>query len=170
MMVEFRLNRARCRSTSSSFRWAGPCRSTPSFATGSCDVISGTSAVVSSHHTRSRHLRRKERPICSYRYLEVTVRSQRRASRAGTLGAGGNVSTYLVNEVVIQGPMGLCRPTVYLDGIRFAYGEDTSMDTSIPLSNVQADEVYRRPAEVPVEYDMPPSDGACGVIVIGMHS
>lgn len=81
-----------------------------------------------------------------------------------------------VGETVqIRGPGGAyCTPTVYVDGIRSAYSTDPTspsvaftLSSLAPLAVVEAVEVYRRPAEVPVEYS-PRGSGAnsCGVLVV----
>lgn len=53
-------------------------------------------------------------------------------------------------NVLLQGPIGPCEPTVYLDGILVQQNVD--IDGLVPMSQVDAVEIYRRPAQVPVEY------------------
>lgn len=65
-----------------------------------------------------------------------------------------------------------CTPTIYLDGARMAVDMTQNMpiDLLAPLQMIDAVEIYRRPAEVPIEYGMTTSGdvsgGPCGVVVI----
>jgi hypothetical protein len=66
---------------------------------------------------------------------------------------------------------GWCVPTVYLDGSRFAYNAGTGFTLSMvaDLETVEAIEIYRRPAEIPVEYAAGPFSD-CGVLVVWTKS
>lgn len=68
---------------------------------------------------------------------------------------------------------GYCTPTIYLDGARLspAIVSSMSIDNLIPLMEIDAAEIYRRPSEVPIEYGatgVQPDDeyGVCGVMVL----
>jgi hypothetical protein len=56
----------------------------------------------------------------------------------------------------------ICYPIVYLDGIRI--GAVESLNAVIAARQVEAIELYRSPAETPVQFTGP--EAACGVIVI----
>lgn len=95
--------------------------------------------------------------------------------------AGGEWTIYPrpdVGEVVqIRGPGGgWCTPTVYVDGVRTFYDTDMTsyaqaltLSTVTPLGSVEAIEVYRRPAEIPVEFSPGPQSD-CGVLVVWTKS
>lgn len=79
-----------------------------------------------------------------------------------------------IGEVVQIGAPGggWCTPTVYVDGVRTFYETDITsyaqaltLSTVTPLGTVEAIEVYRRPAEIPVEYSAG-SESDCGVLLI----
>lgn len=60
-----------------------------------------------------------------------------------------------------------CSPTIYVDGRRVEYDPNIGITLSMmaDISSVEGIEIYRRPAEVPVEYV--PSPGLiCGVLVV----
>lgn len=84
---------------------------------------------------------------------------------------GGGFYSYLGQQIQMRAPAGLCTPSVYVDGARMSYDVSgaMSLDNLIPLDVVDAVEVYRRPAEVPIEYGGTQSPGgeggACGVLV-----
>ena len=69
----------------------------------------------------------------------------------------------------------LCFPKYYLDGaaIDFITGE---LNTAVPLSAIEAIEIYSGPSEIPVQYSMPdrePGGGwtvPCGVVVLWTRS
>ena len=69
---------------------------------------------------------------------------------------------------------GWCTPTLYVDGIRAFYDTQATgatsaatLSTVAPLTTVEAVEVYRRPAEIPVEYSNNPTRATqCGVLVV----
>lgn len=63
------------------------------------------------------------------------------------------------------GSAGPCVPTVFVDGMRVRYDPTDGLDLSmiVPLSAVWAVEVYRSPAEVPLQFGGPGQ--LCGVLV-----
>lgn len=67
------------------------------------------------------------------------------------------------------GARGFCHPRVYMDGIIVAMGgsDRAEIDDLVSPKEVEAMEVYRSPAEVPIRYGGPAS--ACGVIVIWLQ-
>lgn len=69
------------------------------------------------------------------------------------------------DRIMLQGQARWCQPTVYLDGMRYEYNEDTAIDAMVPLGSVSAVEIYRSPAEVPVQYNATRSQDLCGVIL-----
>ena len=82
----------------------------------------------------------------------------------------GGVFSYVGDQVQLQGIGGFCNPTVYVDGMRVSSGVmvGQSLDALVPRPVVDAIEVYRRPAEVPIEYGITQSaspGGACGVLI-----
>lgn len=86
---------------------------------------------------------------------------------------GGGLGAYRGNVVRMMAQGDYCAPTIYLDGIRLSPGmtNDTSLENIVPLAQIDAVEVYRRPAEIPIEYAMTGSGassgtGPCGVLVI----
>lgn len=98
------------------------------------------------------------------------------------LGNGGEQWTIYprpdIGEVVqIRGSGGgWCTPTVYVDGVRTFYDTDMTsyaqaltLSTVTPLGSVEAIEVYRRPAEIPVEFS-PGPESNCGVLVVWTKS
>ena len=84
---------------------------------------------------------------------------------------GGGVFSHMGEQVQMRGPTGLCTPDIYLDGARVTYDIYglMSLENLVPLDVVDAVEVYRRAAEVPIEYGgTQASDGRggpCGVLV-----
>lgn len=62
---------------------------------------------------------------------------------------------------------GWCAPTIYLDGKRFYYDPEMgfTLSTVAQLQSVEAIEIYRRPAEIPVEYSTEATSN-CGVLVV----
>ena len=69
-------------------------------------------------------------------------------------GDGGGFLSYQGDMVQMQSATGYCTPTVYLDGLRLSPGlvASSSLEDLIPISEIDAAEVYRRPAEIPIEY------------------
>lgn len=69
-------------------------------------------------------------------------------------------------SVLIQGPGGWCAPTLYVDGARVHYDPSGgfTLESVAGIDAIEAIEVYRRPAEIPVEYRAG-ADGGCGVLV-----
>ncbi|MDX1646316.1 MAG: carboxypeptidase regulatory-like domain-containing protein [Longimicrobiales bacterium] len=86
---------------------------------------------------------------------------------------GGGLYAYQGEVVRLVSNNDYCAPTIYLDGTRLSPDLTSQMafDEIAPLQVVDAIEVYRRPAEIPVEYGQTGSgssygSGPCGVIVI----
>lgn len=73
------------------------------------------------------------------------------------------------DAVLIESRGRLCKPAIYLDGTRIRYQPEAGAGLSsfVPLHQVQAVEVYRTPAAIPVEYNATrsPNEGLCGVLV-----
>jgi hypothetical protein len=66
------------------------------------------------------------------------------------------------NRVMMMNPMGPCVPPLYLDGIPVI--NDGDLDAMVLLPDVEAIEVYRGSAELPLQYGG--TGGACGAILI----
>ena len=87
-------------------------------------------------------------------------------------GGGGGFNAYRGDVVQMLSALGYCTPTIYLDGIRVSQAVVTSMSLEdiIPISDIDAVEIYRRPSEVPIEYSgtaqASTSFSVCGVLVI----
>lgn len=86
---------------------------------------------------------------------------------------GGALQAHQGEMVRLVSQNDYCAPTVYLDGARMSpqMTSQTAFDVLAPLQSIDAIEVYRRPAEVPIEYGMTASgasygEGPCGVIVV----
>jgi TonB-dependent Receptor Plug Domain len=84
----------------------------------------------------------------------------------------GGLNAFEGETVKMTGIGQYCTPTVYLDGARMSVQmtQDMPIDLLAPLAMIDAIEIYRRPAEVPIEYGMTSSGdaqgGPCGVIVV----
>lgn len=85
--------------------------------------------------------------------------------------------SYIGDRVMLRSTAGWCNPTVYLDGVQVRYDANQGITLSMfaPISTVSAIEVYRRPAQVPLEYaasesplvgNSGPLQGVCGVIIL----
>lgn len=71
-----------------------------------------------------------------------------------------------VGEVVqIQTPAGWCAPAIYVDGVRTHYDPNGGFTLTgvVDIGSIEAIEVYRRPAEIPLEYGSITTH--CGVLV-----
>jgi outer membrane receptor for Fe3+-dicitrate len=71
------------------------------------------------------------------------------------------------DRVLMRGLMGgWCTPTVFIDGIRMEYDPQSGATLSLlaPIDWLGAVEVYRRTAEVPLQYGIT-TMGGCGVIL-----
>ncbi|MDH3270596.1 MAG: Plug and carboxypeptidase regulatory-like domain-containing protein [Gemmatimonadota bacterium] len=84
---------------------------------------------------------------------------------------GGNLNAYQGGVVRLASQGDYCAPTIYLDGARMSpmVTADLSIDQIAPLQSIDAVEIYRRPAEIPIEYGATgstPGRGPCGVLVI----
>ena len=66
---------------------------------------------------------------------------------------------------------GWCPPMIYVDGMRVHYdpGAGFTLSNMAHLGAVEGIEVYRRPAEIPVEYSSGPESN-CGVLVVWTKS
>jgi hypothetical protein len=84
----------------------------------------------------------------------------------------GGLNAFEGMTVRMTGVGQYCSPTIYLDGARMSVSmtQDMPIQLLAPLEMIDAVEIYRRPAEVPIEYGMTTSGGAsggpCGVLVI----
>lgn len=84
----------------------------------------------------------------------------------------GGVNSFQGATVRLAGTGQYCTPTFYLDGARLSVEMTASLPIEViaPLQTIDAVEIYRRPAEIPIEYGMTQSGagtgGNCGVIVI----
>ena len=69
------------------------------------------------------------------------------------------------NQVVMTGTRGLCPPTIYVDGVPIV---GATIESIAPRPTVYAIEVYRRGAEIPIQFSGVRSGpaGSCGVILI----
>ncbi len=73
------------------------------------------------------------------------------------------------------GAEALCFPKYYLDGVarELITGE---LNTAVPLSGIEAIEIYSGPSEIPAQYSMPDRgpggswSAPCGVIVLWTRS
>jgi hypothetical protein len=86
---------------------------------------------------------------------------------------GGGLSSHLGESVQLASALGYCTPTMYVDGQRLTPQVVAAQPLGmlLPLGDIDAVEVYRRPAEVPIEYagtvrGLTNDPGACGVIVV----
>jgi len=84
----------------------------------------------------------------------------------------GGINSFQGATVRLAGTGQYCTPTIYLDGTRLSVEMTASLPIEViaPLATIDAVEIYRRPAEIPVEYGMTQSGssqgGNCGVIVV----
>ena len=70
------------------------------------------------------------------------------------------------SRVLMRGPVGYCTPSVYLDGVPISM-LGTSLDAIVPVSELDAAEVYRSATEAPPQYQGGiGGDGGCGIIVL----
>lgn len=90
-------------------------------------------------------------------------------------GGGRNAFQGELLRMMSQG--GYCAPQIYLDGARMSaeVTADMPIDLLVPLPEIEALEIYRRPAEIPIEYGMTGGSGTggtgpCGVVVIWTRS
>lgn len=80
-----------------------------------------------------------------------------------------NTESYARAALMLQGPIGRCYPRIYLDGILVQ--QNDNIDGLVPIHEIEAVEIYRRPAEVPIEYGMGTRAGEedqfnpCGVVL-----
>ena len=84
----------------------------------------------------------------------------------------GGINSFQGATLRLFGTGQYCTPTIYLDGTRLSVEMTASLPVEViaPLATIDAVEIYRRPAEIPVEYGMTQSGssqgGNCGVIVV----
>jgi hypothetical protein len=93
--------------------------------------------------------------------------SQILAREPGTVVVGYGMTEYVVfSRSATVGAFrrqgGYCAPVLYLDGIRISSARD--LNSVVNPEMVEAVELYRSAAEIPVQYNGP--DAACGVILV----
>lgn len=143
-------------------------------------VVALDRPVVMHHLVRNGFVRRLQRGLGVFitphdlenaigRFTTEQVLEGHPGIRVGTVrvaaGGLGLPAPHLGDVVQIQTPNGWCVPAIYIDGIRTVYSPELgiTINSVVGRQEVEAIEVYRRPAEVPVEY----SQGVnCGVIVV----
>jgi hypothetical protein len=85
---------------------------------------------------------------------------------------GGGLNAFTGESVRFYDARGVCTPTVYVDGSRQppTFTANASIDMIVPLQDLEAVEVYRRPSEIPVEYGAlgtnTGADVVCGVLLL----
>ena len=85
---------------------------------------------------------------------------------------GGGLNAFSGEALRMTGTGQFCTPTIYMDGARMSVEmtRDMPIEVIAPLGMVDAIEIYRRPAEIPIEYGMTASGdvpgGPCGIVVI----
>ena len=85
---------------------------------------------------------------------------------------GGGLNAFSGEALRLTGTGQFCTPTIYMDGSRMnvEMTRDMPIEVIAPLGMVDAIEIYRRPAEIPIEYGMTASGdvpgGPCGIVVI----
>ncbi len=96
----------------------------------------------------------------------IRVGSAYSAPRPGPGIQVGIPLSHLGEAITVNGPRGWCLPRLFVDGLPTVYDPDSGQTLSAVagIGEIEALEVYRRPAEIPVEYDPGPSSN-CGVIV-----
>lgn len=67
------------------------------------------------------------------------------------------------DRIMMLGPRGYCTPIVYLDGFQISIS-DMSLDAIVPVTALEAVEVYRSGSEAPLQYGG--TRGGCGVILL----
>lgn len=81
----------------------------------------------------------------------------------------GGVSAFAGEVVLVESAAGLCQPTLYVDGVRLGSGSASApmtLSAVVPLTTVQAVEIYRSPSEIPAEYNATSAPFGCGVLVV----
>ena len=85
---------------------------------------------------------------------------------------GGGLNAFTGETLRLTGTGQMCTPTIFMDGARMSKDITAEMPIEIiaPLAMIDAIEIYRRPAEVPIEYGITESGnvggGPCGIVVI----
>ncbi|MEE2668966.1 MAG: carboxypeptidase regulatory-like domain-containing protein [Gemmatimonadota bacterium] len=67
------------------------------------------------------------------------------------------------DRVYVRGTLGICSPQIYVDGLPQSMGAGFPLDFIVPFEALAAVEVYRRAAEVPLQYGG--TGAGCGVIL-----
>jgi hypothetical protein len=152
-------------------------------------LVSVDQPVLDHHLVRNGFVRRLQRGfgkfITPHDIAESSARSteslltgipQVRVGMVRTATGGlGVPAPHLGETVQIAGPTGgWCEPMVYVDGQRVVYDPSTGLNLSsyASIADVEAVEVYRRPAEIPVEFpaarQIPVGSlsAGCGVLVL----
>jgi hypothetical protein len=68
------------------------------------------------------------------------------------------------DRIMMNSPMGVCAPNVYVDGM-LTSSASANLEMFAPLLTVEAIEVYRSPAELPLQWSGTAARG-CGAIVV----
>ena len=66
--------------------------------------------------------------------------------------------------VLMRGPRGFCRPRIFVDGVRQSDITSRDIESILPVSMLEAAEVYRSGNEAPLQYRA--DAGGCGVILL----
>ncbi len=84
-------------------------------------------------------------------------------------GGPGRRYVYFERSLGVPG-RGICFPLLYVDGVRVFYARGSGFDINhaVPAGTVEAVEIYKSAAEIPVEYNG--SEADCGVIVVWTRS
>ena len=85
------------------------------------------------------------------------------ATRTSDLFLGMVGVRVIGNRVLVRAIQEHCSPQIYLDGLSLNTDADLPVDVIVPLETLAAAEVYRRAAEVPLQYGG--TGAACGVIL-----
>jgi hypothetical protein len=67
------------------------------------------------------------------------------------------------SRITMEGTMGTCSPPIYVDGVLISR-DGTDLDQVVNMLSIEALEIYRGPAEVPLQWGGTGSNG-CGVVV-----
>lgn len=152
-------------------------------------LVSVNQPVLDHHLVRNGFVRRLQRGLGKFITPHDIAESSARSTeslltgipqvRVGTVristGGLGVPAPHLGETVQIAGPLGRwCQPMVFVDGRKILYDPSTGLNLSAyaSIADVEAVEVYRRPAEIPVEFParqrMTPGDQdtGCGVLVL----
>lgn len=115
---------------------------------------------------RNGYYRRMQRGVGTFiGPAEIESAAELRATEllVGLPGVRMTIDRNGTERIEVRGTRGLCVPTVFVDGIRTAYGQiDTRLDQIAPMENLYAIEVHRGVTEIPIEFG---SFNECGVLV-----